>query len=362
MPHHSRPQLLSTFALSLLLAACGSAPLTPTPPAPSIVTATPAPVATSVATPTPAHPLAGVRGIVDPGNLAWPRTVEGKNGPMVIPAKPQRIVTLSVGHDEITYALVSASRVVAVGSATKIAAYSNVADLAKGAATVSREPETVLAQKPDVMVTSPYVSQDLVATLTRAGLPVLVTDGLNTPEGRIEQVLLLGYIYGEETRAVAFAQELRSRMDVIHAVIKGKPPAARPRVAALAFYGDKIYVAGIASTEGGIVEAAGGINPAAEQGLKGNVVISLEGVIALRPDVIVVTQPGESSVQFRQALLSNPALAEVPAIRDGRIFVVENRLFTTLSHYNLRGTEELAKMLWPQELGTATFASFSTPP
>ena len=63
--------------------------------------------------------LEGIPGIVDPTNTGWPRDVEGLNGRVTIQAKPGRIHTVSLGHDEVTYALVPADRVVAVGKYTQ---------------------------------------------------------------------------------------------------------------------------------------------------------------------------------------------------------------------------------------------------
>ena len=70
-------------------------------------------------TPTPGPSLEGVPGIVDPVNMGWPRQVEGLNGIITIPAKPQRIITASIGHDEMTLALVPSERLVAVGGSVQ---------------------------------------------------------------------------------------------------------------------------------------------------------------------------------------------------------------------------------------------------
>ena len=103
-----------------------------------------------------AEALRGVRGIVDPANLGWPRQVEGLNGVVSIPAKPQRIITASIGHDEMILALVPIERLVGVGAVSKDPTYSNVARMLESRAEVSREPETIIALSPDVVVTSPY--------------------------------------------------------------------------------------------------------------------------------------------------------------------------------------------------------------
>ena len=74
--------------------------------------------------------LDGVTGIFDPTNQSWPRTVEVLNGFVTINAKPERILTVSLGHDEVTYALVPSERVVATSIAAKMVQHSNVAHLA----------------------------------------------------------------------------------------------------------------------------------------------------------------------------------------------------------------------------------------
>ena len=107
----------TTVPLATQAPAPTEAPTVPPTPAPTPVpTAQPEPTAT----PEPAvNYFEGVPGIVDPANFGWPREVEGVNGIVSIPTKPLRIITASVGHDEITLALVPKERLVGVGSSTK---------------------------------------------------------------------------------------------------------------------------------------------------------------------------------------------------------------------------------------------------
>ena len=122
------PVILLAMLTALALAACSSdspaptavptqAPTTVPTVAPTAVP-TAVPIPTTVPTPTPvplSESFKGVRGIIDPTNLDWPREVEGLNGLVSIPAKPERIITASVGHDEMTLALVPLGRLVGVG-------------------------------------------------------------------------------------------------------------------------------------------------------------------------------------------------------------------------------------------------------
>ena len=168
----------------------------------------------------------------------------------------------------------------------------------------------------------------------------------------------MGYIYGEEERAFEFADEVRARYDALVEVTSSREP--RPRVLAVTQYSDSLWVAGGGSTEGGVITAAGGLNAAEEAGITGNQTTSLEGLIAMAPEVIIIPQPREfGAEEFRQSLLEHEALSELPAIRSGDVFVVESKHFTTLSYWNIRGAEDLARMLWPADFPGPPPASFS---
>ena len=376
--------LVVPLALALLgvaLAACSSnddSPATPRAPATAeaeapTATASAAPTEeptatpTAGATPTPAptptpeaagRSLAGVKGIVDPTNSGWPREVEGLNGIVSIAAKPLRIITASVGHDEMTLALVPNERLVAVGGATKDETYSNVASLVQEKAEISRDPEVIIAQSPDVVVTSPWFPIEVVKALQRAGIAVIQTELQQSPEARVEAILLMGYIYGEEERAFAFADEVEARYDALVGVTSAKDP--KPRVLALTQYSDTLWVAGGGSTEGGVITAAGGLNAAEDAGISGNQTTSLEGVIAMAPDIIIIPQPvAYGAEEFRQSLLETEALGELPAIKNGAVFIVESKHFTTLSYWNIRGAEDLARMLWPDDFPEPPAETFS---
>lgn len=300
----------------------------------------------------------GVPGIVDPTNFGWPRIVEGLNGLVTIPSKPQRIITASVGHDEMALALVPRDRLVGVGGATKDSIYSNVASFVQDITEISRDPEIIVAQSPDVVVTSPFFPTEGVQSLSKIGIPVVQTQLEHKPEARINSILLMGYILGEEKRAVEFSTEVRERYNSLVAVTNKLEP--RPRVLALTEYSDQLWVAGGNSTEGAVIVAAGGINAAEDAGVEGNQVTSLEGVIAMNPEIIIIAQPVEyGAEEFRHSLLSNEALADIPAIKAENVYVVEGKHFTTLSYWNVRGAEDLARILWPTQFPEPAAASFS---
>ena len=286
--------------------------------------------------------------------------MEGLNGLISIPAKPQRVITASIGHDETVLALVPVERLVAVGQVSKDFTYSNVHDLIQDKPEISRDPETIVVQQPDVMVTSPFFSEEAVEALSRVGIPVIQTELKHNPEARINNILFIGYILGEEERALEFVAEVRERYEALIAVTSAVEP--KPRVLALTSYSDNLWTAGANSTEGGVIVTAGGINAAKEAGIVDNQVTSLEGVIAMDPEIIIIPQPAEyGAEEFRDSLLANEALANVPAIKNEQVHVVESKHFTTLSYWNILGAEDLARILWPDDFTEATPPTFSLP-
>ena len=151
---------------------------------------------------------------------------------------------------------------------------------------------------------------------------------------------------------------MRDRHDALVAVTSGLEP--RPRVLALTQYSDTLWVAGGNSTEGGVIAAAGGVNVAEEAGIEGNQNTSLEGVIAMDPEVIIIAQPLEfGAEEFRQSLLSHEALAEVPAIKNGKVHVVESKHFTYTVLLEHPRAEDLARILWPEDFPEPAAAPFT---
>lgn len=300
--------------------------------------------------PTAASPksaFSGIPEIVDPNNMGWPRVINALNGRITVAKKPERIHTLSLGFDEITYALVPPERVVAVGAFTKDPSFSNVSSVAQDAPTVGRDPEQILSRRPDIVLASPSTRIDTVVSLSKANVPVIQLELENNVASRINSILLLGYIYGEEETALSLAAKLKSRYETVQRAITSNASSTKPKVISLTSYNGLMYVAGSRSVEGSVIEAAGGLNSASSAGLRGNPAISLEGLISLNPDLVIVPMSLNAGEDFKKSLLENPVVAHLNCIKEQKIMVVPPKLFTTLSYWNMKGVEHLSYILWP---------------
>ncbi|MBI4300223.1 MAG: ABC transporter substrate-binding protein, partial [Chloroflexi bacterium] len=292
--------------------------------------------------------------IADATNHSWPRRAIGMNGEVVVKAKPVRLLTLSLGYDEITFALVEPKRVIAVGAVSADSHYSNVAEIVKGIPNrVKREAEAIIATGSDLVVADEFTKPELVQQLTKAGLTVVQSDISSSVEAYADNIRFLAYIYGEEERGEKLVREVRARLDRVAAIIGKKQTSERKHVLYLMSGG---YVPGSDTSIDGIIRLAGGVNAAAEAGLKGFKQIGIESIVQMRPDMLIIQD--EDAAKVKQDILGNSALSEVPAIKNNQVFTINFRYIDTLSHWNVRGVEELARLLYPKDFAGMEFPDF----
>ena len=382
--------LIAVSIAMLAVVACGGASQevaprsTPSDPAAPLPANTPLPAATArpAAAPDPAQPAQPAQpaatpvpttapmtgpaeatypdapGIVDSSNLGWPREVETSEGALSLEGPPQRIHTLSLGHDEIIAALIGPGRFSGIGSFTANATYSNIASEVVDLKKVKRDAEEVLGLNPDLVIASKFSKADLVDLIKESGIPVARTALESSTSGNIPNILLLGYMLGAEERALELIEEINERIAFVSERVPPAGDPSRPGVLSIARFSDTISAAGGGSTEGGIIAAGGGVNAAARDGIDGHQGISVESIAAMNPDVILITQPEPGAGELRDELLAEPALALVPAVTLGRIVVSDPKFYTTLSHWNVRGIEETAKLLYPGRFRGVKFVDF----
>lgn len=135
----------------------------------------------------------------------------------------------------------------------------------------------------------------------------------------------LGRLLGAPDRARALVERMRATVEETRAKLDGV--TTRPRVAMVNRPGGagELRVFGTGDMASTLIEAAGGVQAFDElDGRQRR--ISLEGLITARPDVIVVPACCGADVGQEDArplieeLRAEPALARVPAVRDGRIY------------------------------------------
>ncbi|MBH1937702.1 ABC transporter substrate-binding protein [Streptomyces sp. AV19] len=160
-----------------------------------------------------------------------------------------------------------------------------------------------------------------------------------------EEIRTIGTIFGVSRRADALIADLRGRVSRTTAKVEGAP------VVPVFVYdsGDKApFTPGGKSLGTEIIKLAGGRNVFDDLGeVFGDV--SWEQVVARKPEVIVIYEyaGAGSAEQKKRFLLSQPALADVPAVKNKR-FVVLPLTATLVGIRPPHAVEELARGLHPE--------------
>ena len=255
-------------------------------------------------------------------------------------------------------ALVPPERIAALGKFASNPAYSNIANLAPDLPAFEKGAENVIAANPDLFIVSKFTKEDIVELVRGAGVPVVRPALESSAEGNIPNILLLGYMLGVEDRALELVAEVQSRLALVTDRVPPPGDASRPAVISITRYSDSISISGGGTSGSGILEAAGSVNAAERDGIDGFQKISVESVLAMNPDFIVIPQDGEGAVSLRDDLLNDPVLTDVPAIVNGEVHIVDAPKFITLSHWNVRGIEITAEILFPDRFSDVAFADF----
>jgi iron complex transport system substrate-binding protein len=274
---------------------------------------------------------------------AFPRTVTDDAGRTVVISKsPQRIVSLAASNTEILYALGLGSRIVAVDQ------YSDYPPEAKQKPRIggfaNPDIEQIAAGTPDLIFATGIHAKSVVPNLETHGLPVLVVEP-KTLEDVLGRILLIGQVTGEEAKARALAQQLRTRMDEVTARVKG---AARPRV----FFeiSTELYTAGPGSFIDDMIAHAGGQNIAADAA-KPWPQLSQESVVLKDPEVILLGNA--TGAETIDKVRTRPGWREIAAVKSGRIIAIDADLTHRPGPRIFGGLEAIARALHPDRFEKA---------
>ena len=335
---HSAKILIAGLAiLAILAAGCGGS-ATPEPPA-------------AVAAP----------GIVDPSNLGWPRLVSTKRGTVEITSQPQAVVTPSLGHSEILVALVGSSRIAGIGRHSYDPDSSNIVELAETMPDKStkRDVERIILLDPDLVIVSSFAKVEFVEQLDTVGITVVQTAFEDLVSGIADNVRLMAYILGEVERGEAIVEEVQRRVKFIEDTIGVVPEEDRPGVMMLGYLSK--WTGGSGTSNEDIINRAGGVNLPG-RAFEGFQEIGIEGIVDMNPQVLVLSADEVRKNDAMKVLLDNPALSLVDAISNQHVYGVERKYLYNLSHWRVRGVEEVAKILYPDKFAGVEFPDFQIGP
>jgi iron complex transport system substrate-binding protein len=262
-----------------------------------------------------------------------------------LPERPQRIVALAPSVTEIIFALGEAARLIGVTAHCDFPP--EAIRLPKVGSYVRLDLERIVGLRPDLCIAVKDGNpKSAIERLEALGVPVFALDPRSV-ETVIRAILDLGVVLAVEPRAEALTAEMRARIDRITRRAAGED--RRPRV----FF--QIGTAPIVSVgthtfAHELIELAGGVNVAA--GPAAYPRFSREQVLGLVPDLIVISSMDRAAGAVEEARREWNRWPGIPAVRDGRIHVVDSNLFDRPSPRLVAGLEELARCIHPALFGS----------
>ncbi|KQP02384.1 ABC transporter substrate-binding protein [Pseudorhodoferax sp. Leaf265] len=258
---------------------------------------------------------------------------------VVLPAPPQRIVTIFSSNTELVVSLGMLDRIVGVEDFTRFPP--EVQRIAKVGGRLGFSADAVVAQRPDLVVVTParQAAHQLVAPMERIGVPILVLLSRSLDEV-LGNVRLIAQAGGVPERGEALAGRLEARLKTVDARVAGR---ALPSMLMLTgrLGNGMLLVARADTYTGEAMLRAGGRFALAGAGAVPQV--SPEAVLAADPDVLLFAGTQDAL----RDLVSQPGWRDMRAVRGGRAVTVSRSEFLIPGPRTVDGVEKLAQWLHP---------------
>ena len=281
---------------------------------------------------------------------AFPLTLTDDTGATAtFSAPPQRIISLSPGLTEITFALGHGDQLVAVDT---YSTYPPEAKEIQPRLTTYPNPslEAIVGLKPDLVLSLADREEDL-ALIRAQGIPVLKLLPKDF-DAAVRTIQNLGRVYGSPDAGDAVAADMLHRRDAVVSALAG---AARPRVYEEldASEPDKPFVAGPNGFYGELIDLAGGTNVFAD--LPGDFgQVGAETIVQRDPEVIILTDADlPFNPQTPEMVAARPGWDTITAVQQGAIYAVPAELYSTPGPRLIDGLEHLARLLHPDRFAPA---------
>ena len=260
--------------------------------------------------------------------------------PATMQTQAKRIVSMGPNLTEILYALDLESNIAGVTIDSDYP--SDVATKPKVGGFWQPNIEAIIATEPDLVVTLGFEQQRQLANrLTRIGCATLTLD-IETIDDLFQGIIAIGQATGANERAQALVETMCRRMETVR---RSAVTNTRPKVLWVV-QREPLRVAGRETFANEIIELVGGQN-AIGPTLHQYPPIGAEQVIASGIDVIIEPTmiAGQEAAQYEQALSYWAQFANVPAVANQRIYVVNGDLVSRLGPRLCDGIETVAACL-----------------
>jgi iron complex transport system substrate-binding protein len=254
---------------------------------------------------------------------------------VTIDRKPARIVSLAPANTEIVTAIG-----VPLGELVGVTTYddypASVKSLPKMGDFMNPNLEAITAARPDVILITGGIQNDVLGKLLGTGAKVVVIDP-KTLDGLYRSIQMLGKVTGRGPGAASVVAGMRAAVSSIGARVATKGPT---RVFMEIGY-NPLFTVGKGTLIDDMLTAAGGANVVDGAGY---VPYSAEQVIKDDPVVYFATRGGMGDPG---AISGRPGFDKITAVKNGSVVVLEDNLVSRPGPRVVEGIEAMARAMHP---------------
>lgn len=276
------------------------------------------------------------------GGLCAAEAGAGGRDASAAPKSTVRVVSQTVGTDELLLALAEPGQIAALSHLSRDPSFSAVAEEASRHPNLKQvgDAESVLQYKPTLVLFANYSRSELVTQVKRMGVPVLIFERYETMADVYANLRMLAAAIGAGEKAERLIASCEARRAALRERLKGRRPV---RVLAPSTYG---LVPGAATTFQDLCDHACAENLAATLGgLKGHAPPPAEKMLLWPIERLVVAGDAVSEALNAYRLL--PGYAHMPAVLEKRAVLIRPYMLSCVSHHRIEGYEMLARALHP---------------
>lgn len=230
-----------------------------------------------------------------------------------------RVASNNLCTDQLLLALADPSQILGLGPFARDAQRAWAADRAAGHRILSGHAEDILALKPDIVVAGRFTRRAAREMLRAQGVRIEEFDAARSIAEVRQQILRMGRLIRREAVAERLVADLDAAMERARARAQATPVRVLP-------VQRRGWVTGSATLTSEILATVGAVNVSGEMGLRSGRFVSLEVIVAARPDILLVTRDDDAAEDQGRALLLHPALERI--VSRSRRVVVPERLTT----------------------------------
>lgn len=253
---------------------------------------------------------------------------------------PQRIVSLSLGIDEILLDIVDADRIVALTKYVDDPIISNASEQAKKVQyRTGSEVEAILQLKPDLVIAPSFIDLDKVDTLREMGVRVYRFKTPTSIEEVERNIYNISILVNEPEKGKLLVQSMEEKLAIIQKKLKDIKPEDRIKVAHIGYNG--VYYSP-ESTFRDMCNYAKLVDVTSFIDAKYSFYLSNEELLALNPDTFVYGIWNYSG-NTEDAIEGNPLYQSIMAKHKQKPIIIPAKNLSSISQYIVDGVYDMAK-------------------